>query len=77
MRNISILIVFCMAILLLVDCNKNEDQADSVKIVKTIPGGCAVSNGDFYKSISASSDTVTYSFISGSLDIFVGFGETC
>ena len=77
MRNISILIVFCMAVFLLTDCNKNEDQSDSIKIIKTIPGGCAVNNGDFYKSISASSDTVTYSFISGNLDVFVGFGETC
>ena len=77
MRTIGTLIVFWMVLLLLAGCQVGEDYADSIKLVKIIPGGCAINHGNFYKSESALSDTVTYSFAGGNLDIFVGFHATC
>jgi hypothetical protein len=59
-----------------ISCYKNE--LGNLKYIETIPGGCALHVAFPLKSIQIMKpDTVTYSIIDDSLNIFVGFNATC
>ena len=59
-----------------ISCVKNE--SGNLNHVETIPGGCFLEKGSSLKNDPfIKPDTVTYSVINDSLDIFVGFNATC
>lgn len=58
----------------LISCEKVGDLKQS----EIIPGGCALENkGSATKGLTDDINKVTYSFIDGNLDIFVGFNASC
>jgi len=63
-------------LLIFLSCEKNEPG--KIKYLKAITGGCFIDKGSSQmKSLNLQRDTVTYSFTTDSLDIFVGFNATC
>jgi hypothetical protein len=53
------------------------EKTGPLSVSEVIPGGCAVNKGESTKSIEANEDEVSYSFVDGDLDFFVGFNATC
>jgi hypothetical protein len=64
-------------IVIILGCTKDENRAYYLKLIETIPGGCAAGNLKSQKSAGIEKDTVTYSFSNGELQITVGFYATC
>ena len=73
MNKLLIPIVFFLTIM---SCEKNE--SGNLQYSKTIVGGCFLDKGSSLKNSQITqTDTVTYSFINDSLNIFVGFNAAC
>lgn len=64
-------------IVIILGCTKDENSGNYLKLIETIPGGCAAGNLKMQKSVGVEKDTVTYSFSDGDLQITVGFYATC
>jgi hypothetical protein len=70
---IQIVLLFAM----IFGCTREENRGDNLKLIETIPGGCAVSDTKALKSFLIEPDTVTYSISNDELQITVGFNATC
>ena len=57
-----------------ISCEKTGD----LKFVEAIPGGCALTKGESTKGSQISgTDGVTYTIVSGNLELLAGFNATC
>jgi hypothetical protein len=74
MKNKMLIVILFAAI---PGCSRDENGSHNLKLVETIPGGCAVSDTKSLESESVKQDTVTYSISNDELQIMVGFNATC
>jgi len=71
MKNLFFLILLIAA---LISCERTGD----LKFSETIPGGCALGNGDSTNGLQLTgANGVTYSIVDGNLDLVAGFNATC
>ena len=60
---------------ILISCDK---KLGDLEYSKTIPGGCAITDGISSKnSLVSQTDAVTFTIVDGNLNILVGFNATC
>ena len=78
MKKILYTLVAISLILVIIKCEKSSDNpADNITLSMTIPGGC---NGETFalnKDAMEEEDTVTFTTINDTLDIFVGVNYIC
>jgi hypothetical protein len=63
-------------LLTFIGCDK--DELGALKYAETIPGGCFLDKGSSFKGDPfLKTDTLTYTVTNDSLNIFIGFNDTC
>ena len=67
-----------LTILILISLLFSCEKSGNLEVSEVIAGGCALNEGTPAKGIEINEDNkVTYSFVEGDLDIFVGFNAAC
>ena len=74
MRTILISILFFV---LFYSCDKTESKYGSMRLIETIPGGCATDETKSTKTAMIEQDTVTFTINDGELNLLIGFNGTC
>ena len=78
MKKILFAILSFSLILFLVKCEKNSDNpASNITLTETLPGGCNDETFMMNKDAVAEEDTVTFTIINDTLDVYVGINYIC